>query len=732
VFSYGIAVDASGIYTTGNFFGTVDFDPNAGTSNLTAVASYDIFVSKLNASGNYVWAKSIGGTSFDEGSAIALDATGNVYTIGSFIITADFDPNAGTANLTSAGGSDVFITKLDATGNYVWAKNIGGADQDIATAIAINASANVYTVGTFSREADFDPSAATFNLTSASRNDIFQSKLDATGNFVWANQISSLNINIATGIAVDAVGSVYTVGYYGGTVDFNSSSGTNSLSSSGSNDIFISKLNAAGNYVWAKSIGSAGADVANAITIDGSGNLYIAGYFTDTVDFNPSGTTNLISAGSRDIFVSKWDTAGNLIWAKAMGGTSLDSPESIAVDALGNVYTTGFFRATVDFDPNLGTNNLTSAGISDIFISKLDAAGNFVWAKAMGGTLSDIGNALAIDGSGNVYTSGYFSNTTDFDPGAGTFNLTTIGNVDVFISKLDAAGNFVWAKQMGGVSADVANGMVIDAANNIYTTGYFGANADFDPSSGISNLTSNGAADIFISKLDAAGNYLWAKSMGALSDDISSAISKDALGYIYTTGYFAGTVDFDTDTTTNILTSAGDDDVFITKLDALGNTVWALQLGGTGADNGSAIVLDTARNIYTAGNFSGKADFDPSVGTQNITSIGSNDFFVHKMSQPTSNPSTIDKAYLPFNENINAYPNPANDRLVVKWNNEPNNKRSQIIINDLNGRVVWQSEIFPLSVRETNINLQKIPVGFYTISLVGDGKRASTKLIITR
>ena len=259
-----------------------------------------------------------------------------------------------------------------------------------------------------------------------------------------------------------------------------------------------------------------------------------------------------------------------LEWAKSMGGTSGTSSESaysIAIDASGNVYTTGHFEGTVDFDPGAGVSNLTSAaGYQDIFISKLDANGNFVWAKRMGGTSYDIAYSIAIDAAGNVYTTGHFFETADFDPGAGVSNLTSAGSWDIFISKLDANGNFVWAKRMGGTSPDEANSIAIDASGNAYTTGFFNETVDFDPGAGVSNLTSAGEADIFISKLDANGNFVWAKRMGGTSVDKATSIAIDAAGNVYTTGYFYGTVDFDPGAGVSNLTSAGQVDIFISKL----------------------------------------------------------------------------------------------------------------------------------------------------------------------
>jgi len=462
-------------------------------------------------------AKAMGGTSSDEGYSITTDASGNVYTTGYFQGTADFDPSSGTTNLTSAGNKDIFIQKLDASGNLLWAKAIGGTSYDYGISITTDASGNVYTTGFFAKTADFDPSSGTTTLTSAGSYDIFIQKLDASGNFVRAKAMGGTSYDEGYSITTDSSGNVYTTGYFQGTADFDPSAGTTNLTSAGSNDIFIQKLDASGNFVWAKAMGGTSFDFGRSISTDAYGNVYTTGTFLGTAVFDPSatGTTNLTSAGSVDIFIQKLDASGNLLWAKAMGGTSDDFCVSITTDASGNVYTTGYFEETADFDPSAGTTNLTSAGEYDIFIQKLDASGNLLWAKAMGGTSYDEGWSITTDASGNVYTTGSFQGTADFDPSSGTTNLTSAGGYDIFIQKLDASGNLVWAKTMGGTSHDFGYSITTDASGNVYTTGYFRGTADFDPSTtGTTNLTSAGSGDIFIQKLDASGNLLWAKAMG--------------------------------------------------------------------------------------------------------------------------------------------------------------------------------------------------------------------------
>jgi len=459
---------------------------------------------KLNAQ-TFEWAKSMGGTnSYSSGASITVDNFGNVYTVGKFQDTVDFDPGAGTYNLISVGDFDVFVQKLDASGNFLWAKSIGGINTVTGNSITLDAAGNVYTIGNFKDTVDFDPGTGVYNLTSIGNYDVFVQKMDASGNFIWAKSIGGTNWDRGSSIVVDASGYVYSTGRFRDTVDFDPGAGTNNLIAIGSNDVFILKMDDLGNFIWAKSMGGNSYAYANSIAVDGSGNIYTTGVFQDTVDFDPGvGTSNLISVGDQDVFVQKIDVSGNFLWAKSMGGSGTSSSQgtSITVDNSGNVYTIGAYRETIDFDPGAGTSNLTSIGSNDVFVQKMDALGNFLWAKSMGGISSEIGKSIAVDGSGNIYTAGYFAGTVDFDPGAGTSNLTSVGVNDIFIQKIDGSGNFLWAKSMGGISSEIGNSIAVDGSGNIYTTGSFGGTVDFDPGSGNNNLTSIGNDDVFVQKM---------------------------------------------------------------------------------------------------------------------------------------------------------------------------------------------------------------------------------------
>jgi len=394
---------------------------------------------------SYQWAKGIGSTNYDYGNSIATDASGNVYITGYFSSTADFDPGAGTANLTSAGIDDIFFAKYDNNGNYLWAKRIGSTDNDRGYSIATDAGGNVYITGDFRGTADFDPGAGTVNLTSAGYLDIFFAKYDNNGNYLWAKRIGSTDYDTGYSIATDVGGNVYITGNFSGTADFDPGAGIANITSAGLGDIFFAKYNTNGNYIWAKSIGGTSSDfgIGRSIATDAGGNVYITGYFSGTADFDPgAGTANLTSAGYLDIFFAKYDNNGNYLWAKSIGSTDYDDHgNSIATDTGGNVYITGDFCGTADFDPGSGTASLSSNGVIAIFFAKYNTNGNYLWAKSIGST--SFGRSIATDAGGNVYITGFFGDTVDFDPGAGTANLTSAGCYDIFFAKYNSLTGIV-------------------------------------------------------------------------------------------------------------------------------------------------------------------------------------------------------------------------------------------------------------------------------------------------
>lgn len=470
--------------------------------------------------------------------------------------------------------------------NWLWAKAFGGTGGNaVVTAIAVDpGSGDIYATGEFYGTFDFDPGPGNFNLTSLAYADIFITKLDGQGNFLWAKAIEGANAEVGRSIVFDPSGNggVYFAGIFSGDpIDFDPSDNTFILTPDGYDRLFICKFDGSGNFLWAKGMEGTFASFRYlpVITVDpsGSGDIYATGAYIGTIDLDPGPETFELTSEGDDIFICKLNSSGNLVWAKSIGGPNDELSRSIVVDHIGNVYTTGSYSGTVDFDPGAGTFNLTSAGFDDIFISKLDNLGNFVWTKSMGGLHDDVSRSIAVDatGSGDIYTTGYFSGTADFDPNSGIFNLTSSGNI--FISKLNASGNFLWAKAIG-VADEYSAGRTIGvdpSGNGVCIVGYFEGNCDFDPGQGIFNLTSAGGDDVFILKLDDMGNLEWAKSVGGLSNDGVSSIRTldfDASGNINLVGFFKSqTISFGT---TNLTYSGnGENEVFIAKLE---NTISAV------------------------------------------------------------------------------------------------------------------------------------------------------------
>lgn len=537
-------------------------------------------------------------------------------------------------------------------------------------------------------------------------------------NLQWAKGFGGNGLGeSSSSIAVDASGNVYTTGYFWGTVDFDPGPGSFTLTSTGNTDIYVQKLDANGNFLWAGNMGSVADDNGNCIVVDGTGNMYIVGLFSTTADFDPGpGTFSLITpGGSYDAFIVKLNASGALVWAKRMGGTGTDEAFGIFVDGTGNIYTTGKFAGTADFDPGSGTTNLVSAGSADIFIQKLNSAGNFTWAKSIGSAAADYGHKVTVDASGNVIATGYFQAIADFDPGLTTANLTSSGLEDAFIVKLDASGNYVWARALGGAATDEGNSIDTDPAGNVYTTGVFTGVADMDPGLANLNFVSNGLKDIFVHKLDAAGLLVWAKQMGGGSDDNGNSIYADA-NNVYVAGDFNGTVDFDPGSGTANLNSSTGGGTFIQKLSVAGNYNWALNFNGNSA---LSHTVDPAGIIYITGTFGGTSDMDPGTGVTNLTANGTSDIYALKL-----NPLSLGLIDNNRDQEVLFFPNPSKDNLMIDMGKEFSEVKIEIM--DATGKIVFSQKEDHLS--KTEINFKAVP-GIYFMMISTPEFKKTMKVI---
>ncbi|NLF06627.1 MAG: hypothetical protein GX594_01420, partial [Pirellulaceae bacterium] len=506
------AVDSEGnVYVAGSFRGTVDFDPGVGVYSLTAAGGSDVFVAKYSSKGALLWAKAMGGTGDDAANAVSIGADGVVCVSGSFSATADFISGPGVYNLTAAGAKDAFVLKMDSLGGLIWARGMGGAGDEIANDVAVGTDGSVYSTGYFATLAsgtnvDFDPGDGVYNLTSIGPKDVFVSKLDTDGNFVWAKRVGGTGwaqgMSIGNGIAVADDDTVYITGSFQGTADFDPGPNLYTLVCAGDTDAFVSKLDQQGNFLWAKRVGGAnevyGADLA--LSFDGS--VHVTGGFQGVVDFDPgAGVYNLNSEGFRRLYAMKLTSSGNFVWAAGFGGTGWDLAGDIAVDDAGGVYVSGGFQGNADFDPGAGAYTLASAGQKDAFALKLNSSGTFQWAKRTGGVGDDSANGIAVySPTGEVYTAGYFHGSADFDPGAATYQLTSSGGRDAFLAKFTAptAAPLTVTINQGTTQADPAT-----AAPIVFRVVFSASVADFTASDVTIGGTAPGA---YVSAVSPVGN----------------------------------------------------------------------------------------------------------------------------------------------------------------------------------------------------------------------------------
>lgn len=450
--SNAIALDSRGnVYVTGYFEESMVVDLGTHTDTLIAIGNANVFLSKYDSSGQCIWAKAMGGAGSDAmGVAIAVDTADNVYMAGLFGLSADFNADGTGGTLTAIGYIDMFLAKYDSDGNYQWAQSVGtniymGLDYGLAVDKSTN---DVYVVGAFAGSGDFNPGAGTATLTAVGNADIFIAKYAQNGDYIWAKNIGgSGGSSGANDVALDTNGNVYVTGVINGTADFNPGGSGGVITAIGNNDVFLAKYDSDGNYHWARNMGGSNNDYAYGTAVDGNGNVYITGTFAfsnNTVDFNLGGPGGLLTPieGSSTIFLAKYDSAGHYLWVNAMGAMGSDIGFGIAIDRTDNVYITGHYSYSVDFDPDGRGDTLTTVGDNvlevdyDVFVAKYDSSGDYLWAKSMGSSFRDNGNGIAVDNKNNVYLTGSFSQSANFNPNGLNGVLDYVGGSDAFVVKL--------------------------------------------------------------------------------------------------------------------------------------------------------------------------------------------------------------------------------------------------------------------------------------------------------
>jgi hypothetical protein len=500
--------------------------------------------------------------------------------------------------------------------------------------------------------------------------------IHAQQSYVWAKSSAGTGDEQATSIALGKYGSVYHAGIFTGVADLDPGVGITNLTSNGMQDIYFAKYDSNGNFVWARSIGSTQDEWNVEIVTDDTGNVYLTGQFMGTIDLDAGAGVDAYTAGVADLFIVKYDSAGNYKWGKDLVGGGGNACRQIAIDKAGNIYIGGELYNGVDFDPGPGTAMLSNTG-GNLFFAKYDNSGNYIRAYKLGGQLSQsmsVGS-FVLDMSANMYVTGSFSssNLCDFDPGPGTATLYSAGlnKNDVFFAKYDSAGNYLWAKSLADTSVHDEGGydIALGPNNDIFICGTLGASgfmvdtihADFDPGPGIVHLP--GGPGGFFARYDSAGNYKYAK--GLYSDTTSFynlSLVADQSGDVYLSGTFRDTTDFDPGAGVQELITDSSS-IFYAGYDGTGQLKFAYKIGAVPRCYGNDIARDTSGNTYIAGSYGGMVDFDPQTGVANLTAVQGQDMVIAKYRDTTI--VTAKVIQVSAKNDIRIYPNPAKESISI-------------------------------------------------------------------
>jgi len=461
---------------------------------------------------------------------------------------------------------------------FQWVKTFDSTNYSDIVDFDIDSNGNIYCIGTYDGYTDFDPDPYDYDFLycEPGRGNVFIVKLDADGNYSWVKDIGSNYVfsDIGKSIEVDENDDIIVAGQFYDTVNFGSEDDPYYMTSEGGIDTFICKYNNKNKLLWAKQIKGTGSVHISELKIKNS-HFYIIGTFSGSIIYDINDTQlTFPSQGYSDIYVAKYDLNGDFIWIKTIGSTNNDDGYSIAIDDNENFYITGGFWGDVDFDTSSEEYLLHASAYNDIFIAKYNSSGELIFAKGLNGdSYSDFGKSIKIGSNGNLYLTGSFSGTVDFDPGSNSFELTSQGSLDIFIAKYNPEGDFIWAGSIGDSGRDSGNSIAVDEDNNaVYITGFFEENPDFDPGSNNFELQTNGGYDIFFMKLNTDGQFQWAGNIGEKSESI---VGIRDCGYevlvqnqqIFLAGAFDdGSVDFDITTNDYIYTNVNDErSAFICK-----------------------------------------------------------------------------------------------------------------------------------------------------------------------
>jgi hypothetical protein len=429
----------------------------------------------------------------------------------------------------------------------------------------------------------------------------------------WSRQFGGVNagdIAVGRAVAIDTLGNVVLAASQMGSANY----GGAAIVAGPIDQPVLTKYTFAGVPVWSRlfSTTNGGTGLPTAVVTDFDGSAVIVGHFQSTVDF---GGGPLTSAGSPDVFVAKYSSAGAHLWSRRFGSTGSDKGLAIAIDGAGAVYVAGLFAGSVDFGS--GSPLVSAAGSifggSDIFLAKYASNGQHIWSRRFGGTGADAANAVAVDAFGSVVIAGSFEGSATFDASS----VTSAGAKDVFLASLASIdGSVTWVRSFGGVSADEGRGVAVTGAGDVVVAANFQGSVTF----GGPVLASAGMSDIALAKYTRTGTYLWSQRFGGSYAEAVGGVAVSSSGSIALTGSFVGGLDFGG----GPLAENGSWNSFVACFSATGAPSWSRGAGGTWDDQGNGVAISATGDVVATGAFSQSADW----GDGNLVNTGGADGYL--------------------------------------------------------------------------------------------------------
>lgn len=483
---------------------------------------------------------------------------------------------------------------------FEWAKANGGDGEDVVRGMATDPQGNTYLTGYFTDTSSFGDGGAQTTITANGWFDVFVSKTDANGNLMWVKNFGGEGSDLGTAVSFDADGNTYVTGVFEGTVDVDPGPGTVNFTSAGEQDIFVVKLSAQGNFLWAKHMGGTGYEQTTGIGVDGLGNVYVTGYFYATASFNPTGidVAEMSPAGMCDAFIVKYKGDGSFDWAQRFGGEDIDLPMAMKVKENGDLYITGQFRGMADFNPNpmeaffLSTDPSHERGVFLLYVNESGYTQGAIVAAA--GEGEGIGMDLALDANDNVYITGNCAGETLLNPGLeNEFSIDGGQFTQGFVLKADFTNGVVWAKTLDTEAASFSYGVTVNPAGECFVSGYFEGTlqvGDYELAESSENADMN-----FLLRLSAGGTFTGAYKFAGANFIDYHGLGSDANGNIYVGGSFETTVDL------NPLESGTDEAVSVGFRDVYTLKMHPGETSGTGAFTANSMVVypNPAQDIVT-------------------------------------------------------------------------------------------------------------------------------------